>query len=82
MLETVEKILMKEEIDRQLAGQSPSTSFMSIKDSYANKKFTFNTKDGLEEKIDRLATMMSKLTAQDDESNKQFTRKIYQGKRR
>ena len=38
--------------DRQLAGQSSSTPFMSIKESYNNKKVTFNTQDGLEDKID------------------------------
>ena len=55
---------------------------MSTKDSYVNKRVTFDTKDALEEKIDRLMTMMSKLTAQDDEQNKQFKPKIYQGRRR
>ena len=32
--------------------------------------------------MDRVMTMMSKLTAQDDEQNKQFKPKVYQGKRR
>ena len=41
--------------------------FMSIKGGYVSKKVTFNTQDSLEEKVDRLMTMMSKLTAQDDE---------------
>ena len=54
---------------------------MSIKDSYINKRVKFNTKYGVEEKIDRLMTMMSKLTAQDNEQGKQFKPKIYQGKR-
>ena len=48
---------MKEMIDRQLAGQSSSTPLMNIKDSY-NKKVTFDTQDGLEDKIDRLTLMM------------------------
>ena len=43
-------------------GQSTSTPFMSIKDSY-NKKVTSNTQDKLEEKIDRHRVMMNKLTA-------------------
>ena len=55
---------------------------MSMKDSYANKKVTFDTQDGLEEKIDRLTTMVTKLTTQDDGQDKQFKPKIYQGKRR
>ena len=33
-VETVKRILTKEKIDRQLAGQSSSTQFMSVKDNY------------------------------------------------
>ena len=50
VVETAKRILTKEKIDRQLAGQSLSTPFRSIKDSY-DKKVTFDTHDGLEEKI-------------------------------
>ena len=39
---------------------------MSIKGGYVSKKVTLYTHYGLEEKIDRLMTMMSKLTAEDD----------------
>ena len=39
---------------------------MNIRDGYVSKKVTFGTEDGLEEKIDRLTSMMSKLTTQDD----------------
>ena len=46
---------------------------MSMKDSYNNKRVTFDTQDGLEEKIDRLTVMMSRLRA-----NKQFKPKIFQ----
>ena len=74
--------MTKERIDRQLAGQSSSTPLMNIKDGYASKRVTFDTQDGLEEKIDRLTSMMSKLTIQDNSQNKQFKPKIYQGKRR
>ena len=38
--------------------------------------------DGLEEKIDRLTVMMSKLIANDDGTNKQFKPKIFISKRR
>ena len=54
---------------------------MNIKDGYISKKVTFDTQDGLEEKIDRLMSMMNKLTAQDDDPVKQFKPKIYQSKR-
>ena len=55
---------------------------MSIKDGCVSKKVTFNTHDSLEEKIDRLMSMMSKLTTQDDEQSKQLTHKIFQSMRR
>ena len=65
-----------------MGGQSSSTPVMSIKDCYVGKTVTFSTQDGLEEKIDRLVTMMSTLTVQDDEKDKQFKPKIFQSKRR
>ena len=37
-VETAKRILTKEKKDRQSAGQSSSTPFMSIKDNYNNKK--------------------------------------------
>ena len=46
------------------------------------KKVTIDTWNGLEEKIDRLLSLMSKLTTQDDRQNKQFKPKIYQGNRK
>ena len=42
-VETAKRILTKEKIDRQLAGQSSSTPFMSMKDGYVNKRVTFDT---------------------------------------
>ena len=56
VVETAERILTKERIDRQLAGQSSTTPFMNIKDSCNIKKVAFNTQDGLE---GRLTVMMS-----------------------
>ena len=82
VVETSKWILMKERIDRQLVGQSSSTPFMSIKDSYNNKKVTFDTWDGLEDKTDRLTVMMGKLATNDNGINKQFKPQIYQSKRR
>ena len=75
VVETAKRILTKEKRDRQLAGQSSSTPFMSMKDSYASKGVTLDTQDGLEEKTDRFTSMMSKLTAQDGGQNKQFNPK-------
>ena len=79
-VETAERILTKEKIDNWQV--IILNTIMSIKDAYVSKKVTFDTHDGLEEKTNRLTTMMSKLTAQDDEQNKQFKPKIFQSKRR
>ena len=56
-VQTAKRILTKQKIDRQLARQSSSTPFMSIKDNY-NKKVAFDTQDRLEDKIDKLTVMM------------------------
>ena len=79
-VETAKRILMKEMIDRQLEGQSSSAPFMNIKDGYISKKVTFNTQDSSDEKIDRLTSMMNKLTTQEDNQNKQFKPQICQSK--
>ena len=55
---------------------------MNIKDGYIGKKITFDTQDSLDKKLDRLMSMMSKLTTQEDNQIKQFKPKIYQGKQR
>ena len=80
-METAKRILTKEKIDKQLSRQSSSTSLMSIKDGY-NKRVTFDTRDGLEDKIDKLTMMMGKLAARDSGSSRQFKPQIYQSRRR
>ena len=58
----------KEKIGRQLSGQlSTSTPFMKVSESHNNtdkKSVSFNMQDRLDDKIDKLTSMMSKLTAQ------------------
>ena len=62
-------ILTKVKIDRQLSGQSStSMPFKKVSECYnlTNKKsVSFNTQDRLDNKIDKLMSMMSTLTAQD-----------------
>ena len=53
---------------------------MGIKDGYNSKKITFDTQDVLDDKIDKFTSMMRKLTAQDNNQNKQFKPKIYQSR--
>ena len=79
-VETAKRILTKEKIHRQIAGQSSLTPFMSIKDRYNSKEVTFDTQDSLDDKIDKPTSMMSKLTAQDNNLNKQFKPKTYQNR--
>ena len=62
---------MKEKIDGQLVGQSSSTPFISIKDNFT-KKLTFNMKDDIEQKIDKLTLMMGKLVIEDKGQLKPF----------
>ena len=75
----MKRILTKEKIDRQLAGQSSSTPFMGVRNSY-NKRVTFNTQDRLEDKIDKLTAMIGKLAVRDSEVNRTFKPQVYQSK--
>ena len=77
VVEILKRILTKEKKGRQLGGQSSSTPFMSI-NNYNNRRVTFDIQDALEEKIDRLTIMMSKLTANEEGTNKQYKPKIFQ----
>ena len=74
------RILMKEKIDRQLAGQTSSTPFMNIRDSY-RKRVMFNTTDGIEQKVDQLMLMMGMLATEDKGQNRPFKPCMYQPNR-
>ena len=63
-VDTTKRMLTKEKIDKQLAGQSSSTPFMNMRDSQG-KKVSFNMQDDLEQKIDELMEMMDKLVTED-----------------
>ena len=80
-VETAKRILTREKIDRQLSGHSLSTPFMSIKDSH-NRKDSFDTREELGDKIDKLAVMIGKSPTRDSRSGRQFKPQIYQDKGR
>ena len=80
VVETAKRILTKEKIDKQLAGQTSSTPFMSVKDGLS-KRVTFNAADDLEQKIDRLTVMMGKLVTEDEGQSKPFKPQVYQPNR-
>ena len=72
---------MKEMIDRQLTGQSSSTPFMNVRDGYNSKKVaTFDMQDRLDDKIDKLTSMMSKLTAKGSSQNNCLNPKFIKAK--
>ena len=70
-VEMAKRILTKQKIDRQLAGQTSSTLFMNKKEGFG-KKVTFNTMASIEQKIDKLTVMMGKLVMEDEGQNRQF----------
>ena len=80
VVEAAKRILNKEKIDKQLVWQTSSTPFMSVRDSQ-HKKVTFNTVDDLEQKVDRLTVMMSKLVTEGEGCSKPFKPQVYQSKR-
>ena len=76
-VDTAKRMLTKEKLDKQLAGQTSSTPFMNLRDSQ-DKKISFNMHNDLEQKIDNLMIMMEKLVTEDDRCSKPFKPQIYQ----
>ena len=80
-VETVKRILTKEKIDGQLTGHPSTSPFMNIGDGN-DKRVSFNTRDELGDKIDKLTVMMSKLIAKDSYERKPFKPQIYKSRGR
>ena len=78
-VETAKRILTKEKIDRQLTGQTSTSPFMSIRDGI-NRKVSFNTRDELGDKINKLTVMLGKLAAKDDNNKRSFKPQIYKSR--
>ena len=81
MVEIAKRILTKEKLDRQLTGQTSTSPFMSIRDEI-NRKVSFNTRDELGNKIDKLTVILGKLAAKDDNNKRPFKVQIYQSRER
>ena len=56
------RILTKEKLDKQLTGQTSTSPFMSVRDG-TERRISFNTRDELGNKIDKLTVVMSRLAA-------------------
>ena len=76
-VETVKRILTKEKLDRQLMGQSSSSPIMSIREGH-DKRASFDTREELGDKIDKLAVMIGKLAAKDSRKIRPFKPQIHQ----
>ena len=63
--------MTEEKLDRQLTRQSSSTPFMSIRDGH-KRKVSFDTREELGDKIDKLVVMIGKLATRDSRTGRQF----------
>ena len=79
VVETAKRILTKEKLDRQLTGQTSTSPFMNIRDG-DDRRVSFNTRDELVDKIDKLTVMMSKLVAKESHERKPFKPQIYKSR--
>ena len=77
----MKRILTKEKLDKQLTGQTSTSPFMSIRGG-VNRKVSFDTRDELGDKIDKLTVMLGRLAAKDINEKRPFKPQIYQKQRK
>ena len=80
-VETTKRILTKEKLDKQLTGQTSASPFMSIREGASNK-VSFDTRDELGDKIDKLTVMLGRLAAKNNNKKRPFKPQIYQSRRK
>ena len=80
-VETAKRILTKEKLDKQLAGQASTSPLMSIREG-ASRRTSFDTRDKLGDKIDKLTIIQSRLAAKDNNEKRPFKPQIYQSRGR
>ena len=78
-VDTAKRILTKEKLDKQLTGQTSTSPFMSIREGI-DKRVSFDTRDKLGDKIDKLTVVMSKLAATDNHERRPFKPQIYKSR--
>ena len=78
-VDTAKRILTKEKLDKQLMGQTSTSPFMSIREG-TDKRVSFNARDELGDKIDKLTIVMSKLAATDNYERRPFKLQIYKSR--
>ena len=65
------RILTKENLNKQLSGQTSTSPFMSIREG-VNRKVLFDTRVELENKIVKLTVMLGRLAAKDSNEKRPF----------
>ena len=80
-MDTAKRILTKEKLDKQLTGQTSTSSFISIREE-ASRKVSFDTRDELGDKIDKLTVMLGRLAAKDNNEKRPLKPQIYQSRGR
>ena len=81
VVETAKRILTKEKLDKQLTGQASTSPFMSSREG-ANRKMSFDTRDELGDKIDKLMVMIGRLAARGNNDTRLFKPQIHQNRGR
>ena len=74
-VDAAKRILTKEKFDKQLTGQTSTIPFMSIREG-TDKRVSFNTKDELGNKTDKLTVVMSKLVVKGSHKRSPFKPQI------
>ena len=78
-VDTAKRILTKEKLDKQLTGQTSTSPFLSVRDR-TERRVSFNTRDELGDKIDKLTVVISMLAAKDSCERKPFKTQIYKSR--
>ena len=82
-VDATKRVLTKEKIDKQLSGQSGTTTpFIKVGDvSHSGNKVSFNA-DPVKEQLENLTSMVYNMSIQKEENNRLFKPKIYPKKGR
>ena len=78
-VDTAKRILTKEKLDKQLTCQTYTSPFLSVIDG-TERRVSFNTRDELGDKVDKLMVVMTKLAAKDSYERKPFKPQIYKSR--
>ena len=78
-VDTAKRILTKEILDKQLTGQTSTSPFISIRE-WTDKRVSFDTRDELGDKIDKLTVIMSKLAVIENHERRSFEPQIYKSR--